>query len=311
MSLPPRTPDLAVLDLLVSVAETGSLGKAAACQRISQPAASMRIRALERRLHLVLLERGPTGSQLTVAGASVVDWARPVLEAAGALMSGVAALDADQHDRLRVAASITVADHLIPGWLLTLHGRAPEITVALRVGNSQQVADLVRAGEVDLGFVESPRAPAGMRSRVVGGDELVVVVAPTHRWARRSKPVPLATLAATPLILREPGSGTRDSAWYYLGRAGEPAAPAAELGSTTAIKSAVTAGDAPAILSRLAVTAELRDGRLVAVPVEEPHLLRRDFRAVWLPGRTPSGPSRALLSLAARRPPRAATPSDR
>lgn len=301
MSLPAGTPELAALDLLVSVAQTGSLGQAARRHGITQPAASMRIRALERQLRLVLLERGPTGSRLTQAGAAVVNWALPILDAAHGLLSGVAALHADQHARLRMAASMTIADHQVPGWLVALHAKAPETRVALRIGNSQQIADMIRAREADIGFVEGPRAPHGLRSRVVGQDELVVVVAPDHPWARRRRPLDLATVAATPLILREQGSGTRDAAWEALSQTGTPAAPAAELGSTSAIKVAVATGEAPGMLSRLAVAAELADRRLIAVPVEEGALLRRRFRAVWLPDTPPSGPVAILLTIVAGR----------
>lgn len=343
MGLPPGTPELKVLDLLVSVAQTGSLGRAAARHGMSQPAASMRITALERQLRLVLLERGPTGSRLTPAGTAVVDWALPVLDAARALVSGVAALHADQQGRLRIAASMTIADHRVPGWLMALRTELPEVKVALRVGNSSQVADMVRGREADLGFVEGPHAPDGLRSRTIAHDELVVVVAPGHPWARRRQPLPLRTLAATPLIVREQGSGTRDAVWEVLRRSAattlrppgsdgpappvpsvrtrpatvsgsvagripvqpeigeQPAPPAAELGSTTAIKSAVSTGDAPAVLSRLAVSAELDDRRLISVPLEEPALLRRRFRAVWLRETPPVGPAATLLTLAARR----------
>ena len=191
MGLPPATPELKVLDLLVSVAETGSLGQAAARHGISQPAASMRITALERQLRLVLLERGPTGSRLTAAGAAVVDWALPILDAARSLVNGVAALRADQQGRLRVAASMTIADHRVPGWLTALRARAPEVKVSLRVGNSAQVADMVRRREADLGLVEGPHAPRGLRSRALCDDELVVVVGPGHPWARRRQPLPV------------------------------------------------------------------------------------------------------------------------
>ncbi|WP_219419662.1 LysR family transcriptional regulator [Pseudonocardia nigra] len=298
--LPPGTPDLDVLDLLVAVAETGSLGAAARRHGISQPAASMRISALERRLRLVLLERGPTGSRLTAAGAAVVDWALPVLDAARALVGGVAALHAEGTGRLRMAASMTVADHRVPVWLNALRARCPDVRVALQVGNSRHVAELVASGAADLGFVEGPHPPSGLRSRVVESDELVVVVGPDHPWARRRRPVPLTTLAATPLILREQGSGTRDAVWEALCRICEPASPAAELGSTAAIKGAVIGGDAPAVLSRLAVARELDEHRLVAVPVTESSLLQRRFRAVWRRAAPPTGAAAELLRIAGR-----------
>jgi DNA-binding transcriptional LysR family regulator len=155
--------DLASLQLLAAVAETGSLGQAAQRLSISQPAASLRMSTLERRLGLVLLERSPTGSRLTPAGVSVVDWVLPVLDAADALARGVAALRDEREERLRVAASMTVADHLVPAWLVRFHAVQPASAVALRVVNSAAVAALVRDGEADIGFVEGSSAPSGLR----------------------------------------------------------------------------------------------------------------------------------------------------
>jgi DNA-binding transcriptional LysR family regulator len=300
MTSEPGPPDLSTLELLTAVAETGSVGRAAQRAGITQPAASLRLRALERRLGLVLLHRSPTGSTLTPAGSAVVDWARPILDAATAFNRGVAALRVQRHDELRVAASLTVADHLVPGWLLALHHALPDLAVALQVGNSERVAELVRAEQVDLGFIEGPSAPAGLRSQAVSGDELVVVVAPGHRWARRRRPVTAAELAATPLVVRETGSGTREYLERALAARGLGLTTALELGSTAAIKAAVLAGGDPTVLSRLALAAELADGRLIEVPVQDLHLARR-FRAVWRTGRAPAGPAATLLGFATRR----------
>ncbi len=297
MPLPAGTPDLGALDLLISVAETGSLGKAAQAHRISQPAVSMRLRSLERRLGLILLERSTTGSRLTADGVAVVDWARPVVEAVRGLVAGAAALRSERVGRLRIAASMTVAEYLVPGWLVGLHALLPSVTVALQVGNSARVADLVIDRQAELGFVEGSRAPRGLRSRTVGADELVVVVAPTHRWARRRRPVTVSELAETPLVLREEGSGTREVLERLLSR--PHTAPALELASTTAIKAAVAAGEAPAVLSRLAVVAELADRRLVTVPVAG-LALRRNIRAIWPSAATLTEPARSLLQIIGR-----------
>ncbi|MGH3725081.1 MAG: LysR family transcriptional regulator [Mycobacterium sp.] len=298
MPLPPGTPDLDVLDLLVSVAETGSLGAAARRHGISQPAASMRIRALERRLRLVLLERGPTGSRLTDAGLAVVGYSTPVLAAARELVTGVAALHSGQVPRLVVAASRTIADHRIPLWLTALRGRHADVAVSLEVGNTQQVCELVREGNATLGFIEGPHAPAGLGGEVLGADELVIVVGPTHKWARRRKPVTLRELATTPLLMREPGSGTRDTVWEALSQVCQPAAPAAELGSAAAIKAAAATGLAPAVISRLIAAPELSAGTLSEVTLADGTVFTRQFRAIWRPGSPPTGPARALVDLA-------------
>ncbi|KAF0845558.1 DNA-binding transcriptional LysR family regulator [Nocardia caishijiensis] len=298
--LPPGTPDLEVLDLLVSVAELGSLGAAARRHGITQPAASMRVSALERRMRVTLLDRGPTGSELTAAGRAVVEHARPVLTAVRELVDDIERLRAAQATRLRIAASKTIADHRIPHWLAALRTDHPEVVVALHVENSTQVAALVRDGAADVGFVEGPHSPAGLGSRVLGSDELVVVVARDHPWSRRTTPVTLAELADTALLWREPGSGTRDTVWDLLSAAGAPAGPAAELGSAAAIVAAARTGMAPAVLSRLVAAPDLAAGTLVEVASAEATRLTRKFRAIWRRGTPPTGPAELLVDRAAR-----------
>ena len=134
-----RLPDLDSLALLVAVAERGSLGKAAADRGISQPSASARIEALERRLGVQLLVRSTRGSELTTAGQLVVGWAGPVLSAAEELSRGVAALRRQRSAELTVAASLSIAEYLMPEWLVRLHAEQPGIAVRLRVANSTEV----------------------------------------------------------------------------------------------------------------------------------------------------------------------------
>lgn len=300
MTLSPGTPDLVVLDLLVSVAETGSLGAAARIHGISQPAASMRISALERRLHLRLLERGPTGSTLTDAGRAVVTQARTVLDAARSFNETVTALHTAETPRLRISASKTIADHRVPQWLAALRKIHPEVAVVLEVDNTKHVEAMVRAGEADIGFVEGPHPPPDLGGHVLGSDELLVVVGPTHSWAKRSDPVTLRELAATPLLWREPGSGTRDTVWEILGAQARPARPVAELGSAVAIVAAARSGMAPAVLSTLIATPELTVGGLVRVPLAESVVLTRQFRAIWRRGTPPTGPAEILMRCAER-----------
>ncbi|NNH73635.1 LysR family transcriptional regulator [Nocardia uniformis] len=297
MTLPPGTPDLEVLDLLVSVAELGSLGAAARRHGITQPAASMRITALERRLHVRLLERGPTGSILTEPGRTVVEHARPMLAAAHTFAAGVAALRTADRPKLRIAASKTIADHRMSQWLAALREARPEVTVALDVGNSRQVEAWVGHGQADLGFVEGPHPPAELGSRVLGADDLVVVVGREHSWARHRTPVTVRELAGTALLWREPGSGTRDTVWEILAAETEPARPAAELGSAAAILATARTGLAPAILSRLIAEPDLRTGALVEIPLADA-VLTRKFRAIWRRQAPPADPADLLVRYA-------------
>ena len=120
----------------------------------------------------------------------------------------------------------------------------------------------------------------GLCTRVVSGDDLVVVVAPSHPWARRRRTLSAADLAATPLVLREAGSGTREVLERALSASGLEPTPLVELASTTAIKASVEAGTGPGVLSRLAVEQEVTDGRLVIVATSGVPL-ERQIRAIW------------------------------
>jgi len=294
VSLAHRVPELGALELLLAVARVGSLGGAARELGITQPAASSRLRSMERQLGVALVDRSPRGSRLTDAGALVTDWALRIVEAAEAFDVGAQALRDRRDSRLRVAASMTIAEYLLPGWLLALRAGRPDTAVSLLAGNSASVAERLLGGEADLGFVEGVSVPGGLDSAVIGHDRLIVVVAPGHPWGRRRKAVRGEELAATSLILREKGSGTRQVLDTALG--GVSARPLIELSSTTAVKAAAVSGAGPAVLSELAVGEELASRRLVSVPVEGV-ALGRELRAVWRAGHRPVGPARELLAL--------------
>jgi DNA-binding transcriptional LysR family regulator len=278
--MPPTAwPDLVSLELFLLVVEYGSVNKAAARRGISQASASRRLDTLERELGLPLLVRTTAGSRPTAQGQVVADWAKMTLAAAGDLMTGVVALRRQRMSSLRVAASMTIAEYLMPGWLSALRRTLPDLEVSLQVGNSDAVAGMVRDGHVDIGFIEAPAVPSDLAHRRVQTDRLVVVIAPMHPWARRRRPVSAATLANTRLIVREPGSGTRTALERVLG-AGASAEPLLELSSNAAVKVAVESGIGPAVLSDLAVAADLREGRLRTLATDGLSLTR-PLRAIW------------------------------
>jgi DNA-binding transcriptional LysR family regulator len=169
------------------------------------------------------------------------------------------------------------------------------------MGNSEDVLEILRHRNADLGFVEGQGVPKGFSSRSIADDELVVIVPPAHRWARRPS-IGVAELASTPLILRESGSGTRAVFEAGLARGGLDVSSLVELGSTTAIKSAVLSGAGPAVMSRLAVASEIEQGVLVVVPIDGLDLHRK-IRATWLTSPSPPIAAKKLLALLAKETP--------
>jgi DNA-binding transcriptional LysR family regulator len=299
--------DLGALRALREVGRQGSVAAAAAVLGVSQQALSARMRTLERGVGISLLARAPTGTRLTEQGRLFVGWAEDVLDAADRLEAGLRSIRSGVSHRLAIAASQTVAEHLVPHWLVELRageqaaGEVPTV-VELTVANSTGVIEAVRAARAGLGFIETPHLPSDLVTAVLRDDEMLVVAAPGHRWAGRRRPLPLAEVAATPLVMREAGSGTRDTLTDHLAAQDPPlsARIAVELGTSAAVRSAIAAGIGPGVLSRLAVRDDLVLGRLVAVEVAGPPVHRR-LSAVWRPDHQPLVPEAARLLAVAQR----------
>jgi len=312
--------DLGALRALREVGRHESIAAAAPVLGVSQQALSARMRTLERVMGVPLLTRSSAGSHLTEQGRLIVGWAEDVLDAADRLEAGLRSIRSGVSRRLPVAASQTVAEHLVPHWLVELRGieqaaagsdghtdaasrlpdRSPTV-VELTVANSTGVIELVRDVKVRLGFIETPHLPADLVTAHLREDEMLVVAAPGHPWARRRRPVPLAEVAATPLVMREAGSGTRDTLTDHLAAQHPPltARIAMELGTSAAVRSAIAAGVGPGVLSRLAVRDDLVLGRLVAVEVAGPPLTRQ-LTAVWRHDLDPLPPEGARLLAVAK-----------
>ncbi len=287
------------LRMIVAIEEHGSLTGAAEALGITQQAVSQRMRALERRWGLALFARSARGTRLTDQGTLVAEWAATLVGQADAFDSAVASLRSDRAAHVRVGASLTIAEHLVPGWLVTYAADPSAAHVELTAVNSVTVASRVRSGKDDLGFVESPDLPEGLASYVFMKDEVVLVVAPDHPWAKRTEVSP-AEVARTPLVSREEGSGTRlamERALEIVVGAGSVVAPAAELSTTAAVRATIVAGGGVGALSARAVRDDLDAGRLRRVHIDGPAALR-PFAAVWNPQRRLAPGAARILEIA-------------
>ncbi|RYJ06590.1 MAG: LysR family transcriptional regulator, partial [Actinomycetales bacterium] len=143
----------------------------------------------------------------------------------------------------------------------------------------------------DLGFIEVDERPEGLEVQVFGRDLVVACVSPAHRWAGRTTPVGAAELAEESWVLRERGSGTRDTFERALDRDLDVAL---EVSSTMVLVNAALGGLGPAVVAERAVAAELAIGSLVRVPTELE--LARPLAAVWRPDYRPTDAARDLLA---------------
>lgn len=291
-----RLPDIAALEVVVAVGRLGSMGAAARDLGLSQQAVSSRVRGVEHGLGVEIFVRSPAGVEPTENGRLLLEWASALVDRAGEFVAGVDTLVGNRHATLVVAASMTVAEYLVPGWLTTLTTRIGT-QISVRPMNSAEVIETVRSGDADLGFIESPGETADLEVALVATDELYVVAAPGHPWARTGT-VSAREVASTPLIQREPGSGTRVTFENALAELGlRPVDPLIELRSVTAIRSSVLTSNGATVLSRLSISDDIAAGRLKRIEVDGVSMIR-PLRAVWSSHITVRGPARELLEVA-------------
>ena len=284
------------LEVFHAVAVSGSLTAAARELGTSQPAATKQLRLLEETLGTALLDRLPRGVRLTAAGELLERHARALFAQRDRALAELAELKGLRRGRLELSASLTVGSYLLPGILARFRSLHPEVAVRVSVGNTREGLARVRDGEVDAALVEGPVELEGVEAKEFARDELVVAAPAGHLLARRRGPVPLRRILSEPLIEREEGSGTREILERELSRLGVDWKPSLVVGGTEAIKGLVAAGMGLAVLSRLAVAAECRDGRLAVLRVPELSL-GRALSVVQPSGRTPSPALAEFLSL--------------
>ena len=251
-----RSVDLAELRAFCAAVDLGSLGSAARLLRVSQPALSKRMRALEALAGAQLLVRSSRGIATTEAGERLYVEARKLLAQADAveeLMAGLSNEDAP----VRLAVSHTIAEFVLPRRLVEyeqLRGR--HLSVELVIANSVVVRDLVAAGRAEFGIAAARiGAPLpGLEQVHFCDDEVVVAVPEGHAWHGLDAIEP-EQLVAEPLVVRDPSANTRQTVDEALAARGLTLAPPlAEVGSTSAAKATAIEEGAPVLLSAIALS---------------------------------------------------------
>ena len=249
------------LRIFLAVAERAHVTRAAEALRMTQSAVSAALRALEARHDVRLFDRVGRGIALTEAGRRFVPAARAVLHQAETAELILNDLSARPRGRLRIEASQTVATCFLPPILVRLRQANPDLTVALRLGNTTSVARAVAEGAADLGFVEGEVAQGNLLARVIARDELVLVMRRDHPAARA--PMSAKAYRALDWVLREEGSGTRAEIEGHLARMGLASGDLRvllEIPSNEAVLSAVAGSDCVSMVSRRAVEVLAAEG---------------------------------------------------
>ncbi|AXU94415.1 LysR family transcriptional regulator [Erwinia persicina] len=260
------------LEVFTEVLKSGSTTQASQVLSLSQSAVSAALADLEGQLGVQLFDR--VGKRLVINEHGRLLYPRAVGLLEQALE--IEQLFREDNGALRISASSTIGNYLLPGMIARYRRDYPQLPLELSVGNSQDVITAVADFRVDIGLIEGPCHRADLVTEPWLEDELVVFAAPGAEIL--SKPVSLQSLAGAPWILREHGSGTREIVDYLLISHLPQFDLALELGNSEAIKNAVRHGMGISCLSRRVIAEQLEMGTLVEVALPLPALKRTLYR---------------------------------
>jgi len=279
--------DTRQLAAFCAVVERRSFSQAAEKLGVTQPAVSLQVRALEKRLGRQLLDRSGRRVEPTEAGLRLYRGAQRLLALEAQVLEEVSAEEGALAGELRIGASTGPAAIVVPLLLCEFQRRNPGVGISLTVSDTQTVVERVAERELELGIVGAARRHRGVRYEPFFRDEVVLACQPGHHFAGRT--IELDELRGEQLIVMQEGAGVRAIVEDELRRQGmrlRDLGVRLELGLQESVRSAVQAGYGVTFISRTAIEAELAAGTLAFArvqgldPVREISLARGLGRAV-------------------------------
>ncbi|HYE21654.1 MAG TPA: LysR family transcriptional regulator [Tepidisphaeraceae bacterium] len=283
------------LEIFHAVAEAGSVSRAAERLMVSQPGVSKQLKQLEESLQTVLVDRLPRGIRLTAAGEALADYARRIFSLAGEAERVMGEMAGLRRGRLAVAATTTIGVYLLPPILVRYRRAYPGVEMRMEVQPTGSIQRIMKMGRIDVGLAESVVEDEAIESRVFMRDRLFPIAPPGHRLAKKGE-ISAEELCAEPFVVREVGSGGRSLVEEALGARGLGVEVAMSLGSTEAIKHAVMEGVGVAIVSGLAIAADVRIGRLARLKVKD-LVVERPWYVLTPRGAHVSAAARAFIEM--------------
>jgi DNA-binding transcriptional LysR family regulator len=282
------------LRTFLEVARQGSVRGASAALLITEPSVSAALAALRDELEVALVERDGRGIRLTAAGTELARYAAQILGLSEQAVRRTREA-AGQAAPLNLVAVTTAGEYILPPILKVFREGHRDVQLRMEVGNRMTVLERVTAREADLGFGGRPPEGRGIRGVPFLDNELIVVAPHDHAYADEESIDP-TLLASETWLVREPGSGTRETTQEFWAQHGFQVASAMTLGSNGAVKQAAAAGLGVTLISAHAVSAELSSGTLRRLPVAGTPL-RRSWYVLYLEADALSGSCIQFLDL--------------
>ena len=294
--------DTRQLAAFCAVVERKSFSQAAEKLGVTQPAVSLQVRALEKRLDTQLLDRSGRRVEPTEAGWRLYRGAQRLLQQEQQLLDELAAEGAGEiAGELQIGASTGPAAIVVPLLLGAFQQAHAAVRVALQVHDTQTVVQLVADRVLELGIVGAARRHRAVRFEPFMRDEVILACPPGHRFAGQT--ISIADLRAEPLIVMQEGAGVRQIVEDELRRLGiklRDLDVRLELGLQDSVRSAVQAGFGVSFISRAAVERELEAGSLTEARVEGVDV-RREISLARGTGRVPTRAAEAFVAFARAR----------
>jgi DNA-binding transcriptional LysR family regulator len=262
---------------------------------ISQPAVTQQIKALEEELGITLFERSKGRVTLTASGVVLAEYAEKLKVLADEAVQAIAEVSGTRSDELRVGASQTIGQYLLPSLLAGFRRDFPRVSLSGMSGNTDEVLTALAEHRIDLALVEGPIPRSDVRAEAFMEDHMVLVVPHDHEWAGQE--VGIEDLKSEDFITRELGSGSRrviEEALLRIGMELKEIRTILTLDTTEGILSAVEAGLGVAFVSRWAVRNQLSLGTLSLAHVRGLKLARM-FSVAHRLGASPGGSAGAFI----------------
>lgn len=256
--------------VFLAVAENLSFSKAAAELFISQPAVTNHIKELESKLNCTLFERKGNKIYLTKAGELTYRYLKIIKQQYEELEFDLGILNDTFKGILRIGASSTISQYLIPKIIAAFHKRYPKIELHLFSGNSFEMEQKLLESEIDMALVENESSQSNIKYIDFLDDEIIVVTGSNSVYAKL-KSISTADLQQIPIVLREKGSGTLEIVQKTLIKHNiifDKLNIVIHLGSTEAIKNFLSDFDGIALVSEKSIEKELRLKEITKIPIK-------------------------------------------
>jgi LysR family transcriptional regulator, low CO2-responsive transcriptional regulator len=296
MSSPQQQPlDSRQLRAFATLARTGSFTLAAKQLFLSQSAVSHSMKALEREIGCRLLDRMGKKVALTQAGEHLLHHAERILSEMSVARSSIERLGKWGRSRLRISASATACQYILPSVLRDLQKSYPHCLISIEPGDSETAVELMQNKRVDLSITLKPRKDEALEFTPLFSDELVFLVGPNHAWAQKGQ-APREEIPRQNYVLYNKQSYTFQMIEQYFSREDMVLNMVIELGSMEAIKELIKLGLGVGILAPWITQKELREHSLVSLPLGR-RKLKREWGIVHWRGRRLSMVEETFLSL--------------